>query len=81
MRLEIYYQSNGIFLNQHKYVHDLISLAVLEDNSLVSTPMDVNVKYKKGEGIFLNDPTFYRHLVESLIYLTTTYSDISYAVH
>ncbi|RVW59204.1 Retrovirus-related Pol polyprotein from transposon RE1 [Vitis vinifera] len=53
----------------------------LEDTSSVDTPMEVNVKYRKDEGDLLDDPTLYRRLVGSLIYLTTTRPDISYAVH
>ncbi|XP_068662848.1 uncharacterized mitochondrial protein AtMg00810-like [Aristolochia californica] len=79
--LEVHHRPSGIFLNQHKYTQDLISLDGLEDTSSVSTPMEVNVKYRKDEGTLLEDPTIYRRLVGSLIYLTTTRPDISYVVH
>ncbi|XP_042956257.1 uncharacterized mitochondrial protein AtMg00810-like [Carya illinoinensis] len=79
--LEVHHQASGIFVNQHKYIQDIITLAGLEDTSSVDTPMEVNVKYRKDEGDLLNDPTLYRRLVGSLIYLTTTRPDISYAVH
>ncbi|RVW24373.1 Retrovirus-related Pol polyprotein from transposon RE1 [Vitis vinifera] len=55
-------------------------LGLEEDTSFVDTPMEVNVKYKKDEGDFLDDLTLYRRLVGSLIYLTTTRPDISYAL-
>ena len=79
--LEVHYRSHGLFVNQHKYIQDLITLAGLEDTSSVDTPMEVNVKYRKDEGDLLDEPTLYRHLVGSLIYLTTTRPDISYVVH
>ena len=79
--LEVHYRSHGLFVNQHKYIQDLITLAGLEDTSFVDTPMEVNVKYRKDEGDLLNEPTFYWRLVGSLIYLTTTRPDISYVVH
>jgi hypothetical protein len=79
--LEVHHRPNGIFVNQHKYIQDLITLAGLEDTSSVDTPMEVNVKYRKDEGDLLDDPTLYRSLVGSLIYLTTTRPDISYVVH
>ena len=79
--LEVHHRANGIFVNQHKYIQDFITLAGLEDTSSVDTPMEVNVKYRKDEGDLLDDPTLYRRLVRSLIYLTTTRPDISYAVH
>ena len=73
--LEVHYRSHGLFVNQHKYIQDLITL---EDTSFVDTPMEVNVKYKKDEGDLLDEPTLYRRLVGSLIYLTTTQPNISY---
>ena len=66
---------------QLKYIQDLITLAGLEDTSSVDTLMEVNVKYKKDEGDLLDEPTLYQRLVGSLIYLTTTRPDISFAVH
>ncbi|XP_040999805.1 uncharacterized mitochondrial protein AtMg00810-like [Juglans microcarpa x Juglans regia] len=79
--LEVHHQTNGIFMNQHKHIQYLITLAGLEDTSSVDTPIDVNVKYRKDEEDLLDDPTLYRRLVGSLIYLTTTRPDISYTVH
>ena len=79
--LEVYHRANGIFVNQHKYIQYLITLAGLEDTSSVDTPMEVNVKYRKDEGDLLYDSTFYRRLIGSLIYLTTTQTNISYVVH
>ncbi|XP_020530999.1 uncharacterized protein LOC110008385 [Amborella trichopoda] len=42
--------------------------------------MEVNVKYRKDDGDKLIDPTLYRQLVGSLLYLTMTLLDISHAV-
>lgn len=70
-----------VFLSKHKYLHDLITLASLDDTSTLDTLVEVNVKDKKDEGNLLDDPAFYRHLVGSLIHLTTTWPNISYAVH
>ena len=79
--LEVHYRSHGLFMNQHKYIQDFITLAGVEDTSSVDNPMEVNVKYRKDEGDLLDEPTLYRRLVGSLIYLTTTRPDISYVVH
>ena len=79
--LEIHHRASGIFVNQHKYIQDFITLIGLEDTSSVDTPMEVNVKYKKDERDILDDHTLYLRLVGSLIYLTTTRPDISYVVH
>ena len=79
--LEVKYQPQGIFVTQHKYIQDLIHLAGLTNATTADTPMEVNVKYKRDEGELLQDPTSYRKLVGSLIYLTITRPDVSFAVH
>ena len=42
--------------------------------------MEVNTKLYAQEGKELEDPTMYRQLVDSLIYLTLTQPNISYAI-
>nr|KYP38426.1 Retrovirus-related Pol polyprotein from transposon TNT 1-94 [Cajanus cajan] len=79
--LEVHYHPKGIFINQHKYIQDLVQLAGLTNATLIDTPMEVNVKYRRHEGELLDDPTQYRKLVGSLIYVTITRPDISFAVH
>ena len=78
--LEVHTTPSGIFLHQHKYAQDLITLAGLQDSSPVNTPLEVNTKYRRDEGDLLADPTLYRRLVGSLNYLTITRPDISFAV-
>jgi hypothetical protein len=58
--LEVHTDNLGIFLNQHKYTQDLISLAGLQDSSLVDAPMEVNVKYRSEEGDLISDPTVFQ---------------------
>ncbi|XP_026451765.1 uncharacterized protein LOC113352112 [Papaver somniferum] len=78
--LEVQPTDTGLFLHQHKYTRDLISLAGLQDGRSVDTPLEVNVKYRRDDGDFLSDPSLYRRLVGSLNYLTITRPDISFAV-
>ncbi|KAK9108026.1 hypothetical protein Syun_024037 [Stephania yunnanensis] len=77
--LEVHSTAAGLFLHQHKYTQDLISLAGLQDGRSVDTPLEVNVKYRRDDGNFLSDPSLYRRLVGSLNYLTITRPDISFA--
>lgn len=69
------------FVAQHKYIQDLIQLVGLTNATIVDTPMEINVKYRRDEGALLEDPTLYCKLVGSLIYLTITRLDISFVVH
>ena len=80
MGLEVHTDSSGIFLHQHKYTQDLLSLAGLQDASSVDTPLEVNTKYRREEGNLISNPTIFRQLVGSLNYLTITRPDISFAV-
>ena len=43
--------------------------------------MEVNLSLRASDGDPLSDPTCYRHLVGSLVYLVVTRPDISYSVH
>ena len=79
--LEVRFQQKDIFVTQHKYTQDLIQLAGLTTATMVDTPMEVNVKLRQDEGELPQDPSLYRKLVGSLIYLTITRPNISFAVH
>jgi len=78
--LEVHTNSSSIFLNQHIYTQDLISLAGLQDSPSVDTPLEINMKYRNEEGDLLSNPTVFRQLVGSLNYLTITRPDIFFVV-
>ena len=59
---------------------DLLFKAGIIDNKTVSTPLEYNAKLTPLDGEPISDATRYHQLVGSLIYLTVTYLDISYAV-
>ena len=48
----------------------------LQGATSVDTPMKLNVKLRKEEDDLLVDPSLYRKLVGSLVYLTITRPDI-----
>uniref|UniRef100_A0A2N9GZP6 Integrase catalytic domain-containing protein n=1 Tax=Fagus sylvatica TaxID=28930 RepID=A0A2N9GZP6_FAGSY len=64
-----------------KYTSDLPSRVGLTDHKIVNTPIELNARLTPFFGEPLSDPTLYRQLVGSLVYLTVTRLDISYAVH
>ena len=79
--LEVHQSEKGLVLDQHKYTLDLIDMAGLSHSTPVDTPLEVNLKLTQDSGDLLPDPTFYRQLVGSLIYLTNTRLDTAYAVN
>ena len=79
--IEVSSTSDGFFISQEKYIQDLLARAALTDERIVETPMELNVHLRATDGDPLPDPTRYRHLVGSLVYLAVTRPDISYPVH
>lgn len=70
----------GIFLHQKKYSSDLLKRYGMLECKPILTPMEANAKICAHEGRDLGYATMYRQLVGSLIYLTSSRLDISYAV-
>ncbi|KAE8711941.1 Detected protein of unknown function [Hibiscus syriacus] len=62
------------------YAQDMLKRFGMLECKSTSTPMEPNVKMCIHEGKDLEGATMYRQLVGSLIYLTLTRPDISYAV-
>jgi hypothetical protein len=79
--IEISSTPKGFFLSQEKYIQDLLDRASLTDHQTAETPMELNVHLMATDGEPLEDPTRYRHIVGSLVYLGVTRLDISYSVH
>ncbi|CAA0814951.1 cysteine-rich RLK (RECEPTOR-like protein kinase) 8 [Striga hermonthica] len=70
----------GIYLNQIKYVMDILKDTGMVDCKAVSTPFPNGLKLFSGHGDTLHDPDQYRRLVGRLLYLNMTRADITYAV-
>lgn len=54
--LEVHYHHEGVFINQQKYIQDLVQLVGFTNATHVDTPMEVNVKYRRDKGDILDDP-------------------------
>ena len=71
----------GLYITQAKYASELLSRVGLTDSKTVDTPVKFNAHLTPTGGKPLSNPSLYRLLVGSLVYLTVTRPDISYAVH
>lgn len=70
----------GIFPCQQRYAENLLERFGMAKCKAISSPIEVNARLGVEEGGDLNDPSLYRQLVGSLIYLTLSWSDIAHAV-
>jgi hypothetical protein len=79
--IEVQQTSKGFYLSQSMYIQDLLDRSGIPDTRTVATPMDIHLKLRPQDGTPLADPTRYRHIVGSLVYLTITRPDIAHVVH
>jgi hypothetical protein len=78
--IEIYRSADLVMLTQGKYTRKVLSQFRMSDSKPMSTPMESNVKLTADDSSEAVDATHYRKLIGSLIYLTITRPDISFAV-
>ncbi|CAN6703711.1 unnamed protein product [Malus baccata var. baccata] len=80
--LLVKYQDNGdIFVNQAKYIKDLIHKAGIDSCKPTPTPCKPHSSLLITEGTSLANPSLYKNLVGSLQYLTFTRPYIAFAVN
>lgn len=81
--LEVWQNSDNIVLNQGKYTLDILKRFGMLKCRPMTAPMETNL-YKLKEVAAESpstDPTLYRQMIESLMYLVNTRPDICYAVN
>ena len=78
--IEIIRTPDGIWLSQKQYVLDMLSKYGMADCKPLSVPLDQNGKVDVETGFVLEDPTMYRKIVGSLIYVTISRPNLSYAI-
>ena len=79
--LEVWQEEGHIFLGQGKYTVDIFSRFHMGDCRPMSMPMITNWKKLHASDSELVDPTLYRQLIGSLMYLVNTRPDICFAVN
>eukprot|EP00253_Pinus_taeda_P009525 PITA_09525 len=78
--VEVWQTENNIFLSQSKYAKNLVDRFRMQDCKPTTTPMEPGLKLSAQSSSPFVDETLFRQLVGSLIYLTATRPDISFAV-
>ena len=81
--LEVWQGPNETFLGQGKYTIDILRRFGMMDCKSMVTPMEANLRKLHDSAISSDrvDPTMYRQLIGSLLYLVNTRPDICYAVN
>ena len=80
LRLQIKPLKDGIFLNQKKYIKDLLKRFKFNEGKIAKTPMSTSTKLDKDEKGKCVDIKSYRGMIGSLLYLTASRLDIMFSV-
>ncbi|KAK6158984.1 hypothetical protein DH2020_006298 [Rehmannia glutinosa] len=78
--LQVKQLKDGTFISQTKYTRDLMKKFGIEEKSSVKIPMNTSVKMDMDADGKAVDQTRYKALIGSLLYLTTSRPDITFAV-
>ena len=80
LRIEFARSKEGIFINQRKYILNLLEKTGLLGCNAAETPVEPNLKLQPAEVENMVDKGRYHQLVGSLIYLSHTRPDIAFFV-
>ena len=78
--LQVRQTDEGTFVSQSKYARNLVKKFGLENSKHTNTPMSTTLKLTRDENGVKVDPTLYRSMIGSLLYLTASRPDICYSV-
>ena len=79
--LQVDQKKDGMFIHQTKYVYDILSRFKMEDCATFSTPICENHNLgPDNDSVEDVDPSQYRAMIGSLMYLTASRPDIMFAV-
>ena len=78
--IEVEQNGNGIFISQWKYVNEVLEIFNMQERKVAITPIVMGLKLSKEDNSKDFDPSLYKSIVGSLIYLTATRPDIMFVV-
>lgn len=79
--IEVVSTTQGVHLNQAKYIGDILSRANMAHANPCPSPMITNVSLSKHDSEPFDDPHLYRTILGALQYATITRPDIAFAVN
>nr|GFB51020.1 uncharacterized mitochondrial protein AtMg00810-like [Tanacetum cinerariifolium] len=79
LRLQVNQSPCGIFINQSKYLLEILNKYEMESCDPVGTPMEIKDKLDLDQNGTLVDATKYRSMIGALIYRTSSRSNIVHA--
>ncbi|CAM8917132.1 unnamed protein product [Rhodiola kirilowii] len=80
LRFQVAHGDNGTRIHQQKYVREILKKFGMESAKTCATPMSPNDSLTKDESSPQVDPTLYRGMIGSLLYLTASRPDILFSV-
>eukprot|EP00253_Pinus_taeda_P022328 PITA_22328 len=78
--IEVDQNENGIFISQARYVNEVLERFNMQDSKAAITPTVMGLKLSKEDSSKDFNPSLYKSIVGSLMYLTTTRPDIMFAI-
>ncbi|KAK2361288.1 hypothetical protein QL285_086453 [Trifolium repens] len=78
--LQIKQMEDTIFISQSKYARNIVKKFGMENATHKRTPAPTHLKLTKDENGISVDQSLYRSMIGSLLYLTASRPDITYAV-
>ncbi|CAN1150187.1 Copia protein [Linum perenne] len=78
--MEFARSKEGLFINQRKYILDMLEEVGLTNCKPIDTPMEPNLRLRPSSAEEVKDLGRYQKIVGKLIYLSHTRPDISFAV-
>jgi hypothetical protein len=79
--LEVWQKRGEVFLGQVKYAIKILQKFGMMDCKSMDTPMTTDIRKVKDPNSDLVDPSLYRQLIGSLMYLVNTQPDICFVVN
>ena len=78
--LQIKQLKNGTFVSQGKYIKDMLKKFGMDDAKAISTPMGTSGSLDSDASGNMMDQKMYRCIIGSLLYVTTSMSDVMFSV-